>query len=322
MMEAYLPMMKSAAMITAAQIGIFHQLHQGPRPVEEIARACRSSERGVKSLLDALESFRLVTRIGERYANSAFITEHFTPAAGTDFTPGLLWSAEAWRIMSGLTDAVRSGAPTISLWRAMQSRPEMGTLFSAYMQAFAHYFSPTLLAVAPISANARRLLDVGGSHGLHCVAFCRRYPGLTADIFDLPESLAGTAAIIAEHDLAHRINVLPGDATKFVPEGPYDVVLLLSVLHNQTTKDGEAIIRRIARATAPGGVLVIHEHFKSDPSASFAAVFNLTLLVEVGTETLAPEKLHLWLRAAGFDPIAREDLPGDGMGSLVVARRT
>jgi hypothetical protein len=170
-----------------------------------------------------------VTRNGERFANSAFITEHFSPAASSDFTPGLLWSAEAWRIMSGLTDAVRSGAPTISLWQAIQSRPEMGALFSSYMRAFAHHFSPTLLAAAPIPASAKRLLDVGGSHGLYAITFCRRYPSLTADIFDLPESLTGTAEMIAGHNLAHRISVVPGDATKSVPEGPYDVVLLLSV---------------------------------------------------------------------------------------------
>jgi hypothetical protein len=57
MMECYLPMMKSAAMVTAAEIGIFHHLHQGPSPLAEIASACQCSERGIKALLGALEAF-------------------------------------------------------------------------------------------------------------------------------------------------------------------------------------------------------------------------------------------------------------------------
>jgi hypothetical protein len=139
-----------------AEIGIFHRSHLRPSTVEELAKACRSNERGIKALLDALVSFRLVTRNGKRFTNSAFIAEHFTPAASADFTPGLLWSAEAWRILGGLTAAVRSGAPTISLWKAMQDHPEMGALFSRYIRAFAQYFSPTLLAAAPIDGARRR----------------------------------------------------------------------------------------------------------------------------------------------------------------------
>jgi hypothetical protein len=79
-----------------------------------------------------------------------------------------------------------------------------------------------------------RLLDLGGSHGMHSIRFCQRYPQLGALIVDLPSALTETDATIARHGLAERIHASPGELLVHDWHGQHDVVFYLSVAHNHT----------------------------------------------------------------------------------------
>jgi SAM-dependent methyltransferase len=326
MLTAYLPMMKTSAMTSAAELGVFHHLHKHPCTAVDASAALSTSSTGMERLLFALESFGLVHRgIDGRYRNSRFVEAHFTPAALADFTPGLLWNAEAARLMLNLTDAIKNGGPAESMWSMMERRPGMGALFSAYMEAFARYLSPDLVKTLPVPAGATRLLDIGGSHGLHAAALCERYPELSATVFDFAASLEHTPRVIEQHGLQQRMRLQAGNAVTddFSHEdGGYDVVLLLSVLHNQTEAQAKDIIRRAGKALNPGGVLVVHEYFhdQSNPQP-YTSSFLLTLLVEVGTSLQTPENLRTWLAEAGCGAIRRVDFE-QGKGSLLLATRT
>ncbi len=328
MMSAYLPMVKSAAMTSAAELGVFHHLHRQPASPLDAAQQLGASAQGMQSLFHALASFGLLHRNDDgTYRNAAFIERYFTPAAAADLTPGLLWNAEAMKLMTGLTDAIRHGQPSESMWTTMARRPGMGALFSRYMEAFAGYFSDDLLQHIDIPADARQLLDIGGSHGLHAASLCLRHPQLHATVFDLAESLTQTPRVIEQHGLQSRMTLRAGDAVaddfgSGSDGGKFDVVLLLSVLHNQTETDAQDIVRRALDALKPGGLIVIHEYFH-DPvnPGRYAASFLLTLLVEVGTTLQHPELLQTWLRDGGCRTIRRVDMAEEGKGSLLLATR-
>ena len=328
MMSAYMPMVKSAAMTSAAELGVFHFLHRQPATPLDAARALDASGQGMQSLFHALASFDLLIRNSDgTYRNAPFIEHYFTPAAAADLTAGLLWNAEAMKLMTGLTDAIRQGRPAESMWATMARRPGMGALFSRYMEAFAGYFSADLLQHIDIPAGASQLLDIGGSHGLHAASLCLRHPQLHATVFDLAESLTQTPRVIEQHGLQARMTLRAGDAVSDdfgtgSDGGKFDVVLLLSVLHNQTETDAQDIVRRALDALKPGGLIVIHEYFH-DPAnpGRYAASFLLTLLVEVGTTLQQPDLLQTWLRDGGCRTIRRVDMQEEGKGSLLLAMR-
>ncbi len=321
MMDAYLSMMRSAAMVSAGELGVFRHLASGAATAGEVALACGASQKGVLALLDMLAASGLVTRDGDRYANGAFVTRHFTPSSQPDFTPGLVWTAEAWRITADLTGAIRRGGPVTSMWEVMTQRPGMGAAFARYMEAIARYLSPLILDAVEVPPTARTLLDVGGSHGLHTAAFCERYPQLDAVVFDLAESLTTTGALFESRGLAGRAKVRVGDATRDEFGGPFDVVLLLSVLHNQTLEAGRGLVARLARSLSRGGVLVVHEHFQGPVPEVFPSAFDLTLLVETGTSMVPSSALDEWIADAGLTVTRRASLPEEGAGSLVIAAR-
>jgi SAM-dependent methyltransferase len=321
MADVYLPMMKAAAIISAGQLRLFEALADGPLPLDRLAQATGASEVGIGHLADFLVAVGYLTAGPAGYANSRRATRWFTGGGDVDYTAGLLWTAESWGLMAGLAEAVRRGAPEKTLWASMQEQPHWGPIFSSYMQAFARHLGPDLLRRVALPDGARRMLDLGGSHGLHSVGFCRKYPGLESVIVDFPSALTETEAMLAREGLSSRITVKPGDLLNGDWGRDYDLVLYLSVAHNQTPSDNQRVLGHIGSVLRPGGLLVIHEYLSGAPLDVYDAAFRLTLLVETATRTYSLEEFTAWLSAAGFEPPTRLDLEPREKGSLLFARR-
>ena len=321
MLDIYMPMMKSAAIISAVRLGVFEALAAGPLGIVGLAAKIHSSLEGTATLVDFLVSIGYLEEQGDCFANSASTQRWFTSAGQIDYTPGVLWTHAAWSMMGNLAEAVKAGMPEKTLWDSMHEQPELGPLFSSYMRAFSHDLGPDLLKHVPIANEHQRLLDLGGSHGLHSIRFCQRYPQLEALIVDLPSALADTAATIAQEGLAERVRLRPGDVLHYDWDGRHDVVFYLSVAHNQSAEDNRRVFARIAETLHPDGLLVIHEYLHETTPSAFQAAFRLTLLYETGTRTYHYADYAAWLDEAGFHSLERIDLDPLEKGSLILARR-
>ncbi|MEW5848368.1 MAG: methyltransferase [Myxococcota bacterium] len=321
MSDVYLSMMRSAAVVHAARLGVFKLLENGALDVTEAATRLQCHERGMRSLLDALVAFGYLRLEDGRYANSAFVEAYFTSKGTVDFTPGLLWTAEAWRMLEDLDGAVQRGGPRVSMWEEMKQRPATAALFSRYMEAYAAYIVPDVQDAVSLPRDARRMLDVGGSHGLHSVAFCTRYPELHATVFDLRESLANTADVAARHGLSDRISTRAGNSLVDDLGTGYDVVLLFSVMHNHTPQENRALLTRLASALKPGGLLVIHDYLRPATPQPHLSALALTLMLEVGATIHGEEDVRDWLSVAGFHDVNRKELHPQEKGTMLLATR-
>jgi hypothetical protein len=107
------------------------------------------------------------------------------------------------------------------------------------------------VAAIPEFPAARRLLDLGGGHGLYSIAFCQKNPELNAVVFDLPPVMGATRDFISRYH-ADRVSVLPGDFFKDSIGGGYDIVFSSS---NPGGKVPE-LIPKIAKALNPSGLFI------------------------------------------------------------------
>jgi len=321
MLDVFMPMMKSAAIIAAGRIGLFEALSDGPRDAASLAVALSASEQAIASLAEFLVTQSYLEQHGTTFANTPITSRWFTSQGIVDYNPGLIWTAQAWDLMSGLADSVKRGGPDKSLWDKMVDRPEMGSDFSRYMHAFARHLTTDLLDNIDLPPGASRMLDLGGSHGLHSISFCERHPELTAVIVDLESALSFTEDLIERKKMSDRISLLPGDLLHADWGTDYDVVFYLSVAHNQTAEDNLAIMQRIHQVLRPGGIVVIHEYLDDQPILAYHAAFKLTLLTETATRIFSCQEISQWLAEAGFAPPIRLDLKPIEKGSLLVARR-
>jgi predicted O-methyltransferase YrrM len=321
MLDVYMPMMKSSAIVAAGRLGLFEALARGPLSTAQLAEKIQSSLKGTATLADFLIALGYLEKQGGLLANTESTQRWFTSLGQVNYTPGLLWTHEAWPMMGGLAEAVRSGHPERTLWDAMVEHSHLGEIFSSYMAAFASDLGPDLLKHVPVTAAQHRLLDLGGSHGLHAIRFCRRYPQLSAVIVDLPSALGDTGPTIAREGLSERIHLRPGDLQEEDWGGEHDLVFYLSVAHNHSAEENRHIIERIGQTLSPGGLLVIHEYLTETPQDALDAAFRLTLLLETGTQTYGYEQYCDWLTAAGLQSVERIDLNPKEKGSLILARR-
>jgi SAM-dependent methyltransferase len=319
MLDAYLSMMRASALVAAGRIGVFETLAGGAMETGALAEALNASEIGIGRLATFLVETGHLERHGPLLANAPATQRWFTSRGEVDYSAGLAWTADAWTIMSDLSEAVRRGAPERTLWDRMDEAPALGTRFSRYMRAFAHHLTPDLLRSAQVPNGPTRLLDLGGSHGVHAMSLCQRYPDLDAVIVDLGSALADTEARIDAIGLGDRIAVRRADIRACDWGEDYDVVLYLSVAHNMYPHENARIFAHARAVLRPGGKLVIHEYPHETTPGLFGAAFCLTLLVETGTRTFGYVELCAMLSKAGFSSIRRQVLSPAEKGTIIIA---
>src|SRR5690606_365325 len=136
---------------------------------------------------------------------------------------------------------------------------------------------PEIVARVRLPATARRLLDVGGGHGMYSVLFCRRYGALAATGFDTPRALETARDTVRAHQLEGRVTLQPGDfMTGNLGEG-YDAALLFNIIHGLAPQDNAALFERVSRALRPGGQIIIAEQLAGTAPLPIAGTINALL---------------------------------------------
>ncbi len=291
-------------------------LGQGPLNVEELASRIGASVNGTERLCAVLvQTQYLEYTSGNLLRNSPHAQAWLSQTGEKDLNSVLRWFAHSWQLMSGLRDAVLDGHPKTGLWDLMKTNPSMGPTFATYMKDHTASMVDAVQHAIQLPVGAKKLLDVGGSHGLHAVAFCRRSPELTAVIYDLEVSLTNTPCLIEECGLSDRISCVEANIVQDTIPGTFDIITYFLVAHNHTDEGNVRIIQKMADALNPGGVLFVYEYardsepnFKVSSSEALAAAFDLTLLVETGTHTHTAERIISWMQDAGLENIRRTNI--------------
>lgn len=115
--------------------------------------------------------------------------------------------------------------------------------------------------------NVKRLLDIGGGHGLYAIAFSKLNEDTQAFVFDLPPVTGETGYFIEKYG-ASRVDTIPGDFFKDEIGSDYDLIF------SSFNPGGKvpSLIPKLAEALNPGGIFVTRqmpdEKIKSSPLLS------------------------------------------------------
>lgn len=321
MLHAYLPMMTASALATAGRLGLFEALVNGDLTVSALARTLSASANGTERLVNFLAAAGFLVRRGDRVANTPATASWFTSDAAADYSTGLAWTSDAWRIMGDLPEAVLAGRPRRLLWDRMEEEPDLGVRFARYMATFAQHLAPHVRSLVDLPIRPARLLDLGGSHGHHAITLCHAFPHLHAVIVDLGSALSETQARIERENLADRITLRTADLRDGDWGEGYDLALYLSVAHNMSPAENRANLANVSRALRPEGALILHDYPHETTPPLFTAAFDLTLLSETGTRTYGYAELGQLLEEAGFQDHQLHLLRPAEKGALILARK-
>jgi SAM-dependent methyltransferase len=157
-----------------------------------------------------------------------------------------------------------------------------------------------------------RVLDVGCGSGLHLRRALEMNPALTCVGLELdPEVVRQARENILRWGHSERIRIEEGDVRSLPPgaKGPFDLVLLFSVIYYFGEEERAAVLREVRDNLALGGVLSLATSCRGEGCDLFSANLNLATSSMAGLTPL-PEvgEMENQLRTAGFTDVRRTRL--------------
>ena len=306
--------MGSQALFAALELGLFTALADEPSRLDALAVKLQAPVGPLSVLLSTCLGLRLLSWDGERYFNSP-ATQRFLVQTARNYV-GDYYLHQISPILYAKLPLVRS------LLRGDLAEPldytntlddprtteefvrgqHAGSLGPAALLARSHDFS-----------GCSRLLDLGGGSGAFAIEAVKRYPALSAVVFDLPQVAAVTEKIIQETGLTSRITCAGGDLRIDPWPAGADLILLSYIVSCYEPQTLRALLARAQAYLPSGGRLLIHDFaLSADRSGPHNAALFLfgQLSVSAQTQAYIVDELGAAMQEAGYvDVVMQPFLP-------------
>jgi SAM-dependent methyltransferase len=307
----------SKAIYVAAKLGIADLLAEGPRPVDDLARATQTHEQSLYRVLRALASLGVFaeTEEGFELTPMAEYLRSDSPRSvrGLAMLHGDPWH---WRAWEDALYSVRTGSPAFDeahgrdFFGYLREHADAAAVFDEAMSGISRSQHAAVLDAYDFS-GIEHLVDVGGGHGTLLASILGAYPDLSGTLFDLPDVVEGARRTLERAGVADRCEVCGGDFFESVPSG--DAYLLAHVVHDWHDAQAARILENCRRSIAPNGRLLLAEIvIPAGNDFSHGKLLDLEMLVcFTGRERTEAEYARLF-EATGFRlsrivPTAAED---------------
>ncbi|WP_017582733.1 methyltransferase [Nocardiopsis valliformis] len=317
----------SQTLSAAEEIGLFTFLsEEGGSSLAALTRGLGVPERPAEVLVTACVALGLLRWEDDRVVNTD-LSEHYL-VRGRDYYMGDYVRMLREFVYPGwmrIADAVRSdrpvrdeSAPGKGIF-AKENRPEF---FWKGLRPLSSLTARALAEEVDLTSTAS-LLDVGGGGGAFAVELCRRNPGLSVTVYDLPHVCEHTREFLLSTDLRERVRVHPGDFfAEELPSG-HDAILLSMILHDWDETTGRKLLDTCFQALPPDGLVVVSELLVDDDRSGplDAALMSMNMLVGTPGRNYTTGEYRSWLTDAGF--VGTEVVPfhGPGANGAVLARK-
>lgn len=283
-----------------------------PQHARDLADACACDPRSTRLLLRALAALDVLEEVGQDTfaitAEAARLLRQLRPVLAWRRVEAERWSRLAERVRTGRdADAfdVIGGGLAHPWLRAMGALQDLGV--------------GAEIASLPI-AGVRRLLDVGAGAGRYAAAMLRAHPELHVTAVDHPRAIDVARDHLRDEGLLDRATVVAVDF--FDPNaelpGGHDAAWIAGVLHVQDEPACRDLLRRVRRALATGGVVIVQERLDDldSPRARVNALAYHVMSTTARCHSRAA--LESMLREAGFADVS--ELASSPVGTLLLGR--
>nr|AHX24697.1 O-methyltransferase [uncultured bacterium] len=298
--------MSSQIVGAAARLRVAEHLADGPVTSAELASKISADPGATSRFLRAAASIGLVEHLGgDRFAESAM-----TPLLRSgrrslvsfvlSFTgPGL------YRPLEQLHNVVLEGHEHTErtlgkgLWDYYKENDEESTWFADTMGEQSEFAADILIPRVNFT-DTKRIVDVGGSHGVLLSRVLEAHPHTSGVLFDLPEVVERAKDYIAERGLTDRVEFVPGSFLEELPAGG-DLYLLKSILCDWDDDSCVRVLSNFRAAAAPGTPLVVSDWLLPEKPDLFLDITNIGLLAYTNGQVRNESQYRELFRRADVD---------------------
>ncbi len=255
---------------TAVNFDVFAQFKKA-KTAKEISGEMKTDFELTKKFLDVLVSLKLLSKKKDRYVNTKFAATFLLK--DSPFYQGNLINlvAEDYDIWSKLSKMLKG--EKIPEKRVANTERYILAMAEANMNGS---LQKTVKTVSNLSdfKKAKKLLDLGGGHGLHSIAFVQENPDLKATVFDFPWVVEVAKQFISRYGMQDRVGVMAGDYMKDDIEKGYDVIFTSHTFYKP--KNVLKIpLKKIYNALNEGGVAVFSQWMRYNKVQADPATMTL-----------------------------------------------
>lgn len=312
------------AVYTAVQLDLFERLDGAPGTTRELAAGAGCDERGLGILLEALETLGYVEQRDGVYRNSEMTSTWMLEQSPTCFSRAFRYYGDSMAdFWPRLHEVLHTGTPETTFYVWLKDHPADAEQYQQFMMSLARMGLPEWRKKVRLPDGARRLIDIGGGHGLYSIALCQAHPDLRATIFDSAYAFDVAERNIEEAGLGDRIDLVEGDYTSDDLGSGFDAALLSNVVHEHPDEENGELVMRVADALGAGGWLIIMDIVREKKLTALmdhvARMFGLMFYLFLGSQNFTFDQMRGWLRAAGLAEISSQSLRSGA--NLVVGRK-
>ncbi len=241
--------------VSALELGVFESL-KTPLSATNLAEKLGCDPVLMPHFCEALYSLGLLDRFEEKAPGAVYLISELSatyllessPFSQQHYLAGRLRNVELW---NRLPEIMKSGPEVF----------EKGTFFREVVHSMAEnarcgILQETVKIVTEYVdfGNVKKLLDLGGGHGLYAIAFAKLNENLRAFVFDLPPVTEKTKEFIEKYG-ASNVSVIPGDFFKDEIGDEYDLIF------SSFNPGGKvpSLIPKISEALNPEGIFVTRQ---------------------------------------------------------------
>ena len=318
---------ESQALLTANRLRIFDTLAGTALSAHEVAEALQLNPRSTGLLLRALVGLNFLSEKGGRFENTPVAATFLVSRSPAFMGNVIKYSDQLYDTWGQLEDAVRSGTPALPAETYLGNDAARTRSFVVAMHERALGIARVLVGVLAgmVDLHGRRsLLDVGGGPGTYSVLLTERFPGLQAEVIELPGVAAVARELVAEAGASGRVTLRDGDYHHADFGTGKDVVLMSGMFHRESEHDCRALIKRAAACLNPGGLLVVSDVFTDEGGAqpAFAAMFGLNMMLTAPNGGVhADADVQRWMADCGLRDARTAALPPPMPHRVVLAAK-
>jgi SAM-dependent methyltransferase len=309
--------------VAAVKTGIFEALEAGPLTAASVASRCGLQADPTGRLLGVLVTAGYVAFERGTYSLTPVSRKWLLKNCPMSLYDNLLFQYLEWRLLDATEDFLRTGQP-VDFHRGLT--PDDWQAYQRAMRALAGTNAHEVVKLTPVPSGARKMLDIGGSHGYYSVALCRKHAGLHSTILDLPEAIEHAAPLLAREEMGDRVLQRAGDVlAEDLGENQYDLIFISSLVHHFDDATNIELARKCARALRPGGFQAILDYIRPESpheGGQIAWLMNFYFALTSRSGAWSFADMERWQRTAGLvprKPVRFHAIPGSGLQSAMKA---
>lgn len=312
---------QASALLTAGDIRLFNHLKNGPLTLEQISEKTNCSPRGLEVLLNSMIPIGYVNKKGNQYS----LTKAMLRSFPIDLFPGMVLFLRALNErLNNATEFVKTDPPR---GYEIMKDGKIATSFQVAMRWMGSASVKEVVSRMKLPIAPKRMLDIGGSHGLYCVEFCRKYPDLKATVLDWAVGLENAKITLKEEtDVAGRIDLFESDFEKEnLPAGKFDFMFLGNIIHGLNEEANKLLIKKVADATETNGAIAILDQYTDVKGSLFvkgiASLLGWNLFAFAGGRAYDFKVVKKWLEEVGFHSVSLTHLKQSPGFSFIKAQK-